>query len=173
MPSSVAPATARAISARDGFRHWASAWVPVILCIGIIAIESTPRFGADHTTGPLQHFFEFLFHKHFTQPEWWRLHMVIRKGGHFVGYGLQSAAWFRAFWMTWRAHDPTRMPVAVHGLAMLGTFFIAGSDEFHQTFLPNRTGSFVDVMTDCSGALLLQILIWLWMVFRKRGAIQS
>jgi VanZ family protein len=164
MSSSVAPppAAGSAIQTRGGFGHWASAWVPVILCIGVIAIESTTAFGADHTSGPLQHFCEFLFHRHFTQPEWWRLHILIRKGGHFTGYGIQSVAWFRAFWMTWRSGNPNRSQIAVHGLAMLGTFFIACCDEFHQTFLPNRSGSFIDVMTDCSGALLLQLLIWFW-----------
>jgi VanZ family protein len=169
MPSSVAPppAAGSAIRTRGGFGHWASAWVPVILCIGIIAIESTVAFGADHTSGPLQRFCEFLFHRHFTRSEWWRLHMTIRKGGHFTGYGIQSVAWFRAFWMTWRASDPNRRQIAVHGLAMLGTFCIACCDEFHQTFLPNRNGSFIDVMTDCSGALVLQWLVWLWMRSRS------
>jgi VanZ family protein len=171
MPSSVAlpPATGDTPRTRCGFGRWASAWVPVAFCIGIIAAESTVAFGADHTSGPLQHFFEFLLRRHFTQPEWWRLHMAIRKGGHFTGYGIQSVAWFRAFWMTWRVNDPTRSRVAVHGLAMLGTFFIASCDEFHQTFLPNRSGSFWDVMLDCSGALVLQLVIWVCMTGRIRS----
>jgi VanZ family protein len=49
---------------------------------------------------------------------------------------------------------------------MLGTLLVASADEFHQTFLPNRTGTGWDVLVDCSGALLLQWLVWLWM--RKR-----
>jgi VanZ family protein len=49
---------------------------------------------------------------------------------------------------------------------MAGTFVIACCDEFHQLFLPNRTGSFWDVMVDCSGALLVQSIIWFSM--RKR-----
>jgi VanZ family protein len=52
---------------------------------------------------------------------------------------------------------------------MLGTLFIASCDEFHQLFLPNRTGSIWDVMVDCAGGLLMQSLIWLWM--RKRFGI--
>lgn len=171
MPSSVAPppATGNVAPTRGGFGHWASAWVPVAVCIGIISIESTRAFGADHTSGPLRHFFEFLFHRHFTDSEWWWWHMSARKGGHFLGYGIQSLAWFRAFWMTWRVSDPNRQRVAVHGLAMLGTFFIASCDEFHQTFLPNRSGSFWDVLTDCAGALVLQFAVWLWMGRRVKA----
>jgi VanZ family protein len=170
MSSSVAPHPPAGNATREPgcVRHWASAWVPVGLCIGVIAIESTIAFGADHTSAPLQRLVEFLLHKRFTQPEWWRLHITIRKCGHFTGYGIQSAAWFRAFRMTWRAGDPNRRLIAVHGLAMLGTFFIASCDEFHQTFLPNRTGSFIDVMIDCSGGLIFQLAIWLWMRWRGR-----
>ena len=171
MPSSVAPPPAAnsEIRTRGGAWRWIGAWVPVAFCIGVIAMESTPAFGADHTNGPLRHLFEFLFHRHFTQPEWWLWHMSIRKGGHFTGYGIQSVAWFRALWMTWRSEDQSRPRIAVHALAMMGTFFVASCDEFHQTFLPNRSGSFWDVMLDCSGALVLQISIWLWMSRRARS----
>ena len=45
-------------------------------------------------------------------------------------------------------------------LALLGTAIIASGDEFHQTFLPNRTGTPWDVLLDCCGALVMQ-----WFVF--------
>jgi VanZ family protein len=37
-------------------------------------------------------------------------------------------------------------------LALAGTALVASSDELHQTFLPNRTGSVRDVMIDGAGA---------------------
>ena len=147
-----------------GFVHLASAWIPVAVCILFICTESTAAFGADRTTGPLQRFFEFLLNRHFTEPQWWRLHIIIRKCGHFTGYGLLSIAWFRAFWMTWNfAGGPHRRRMLTHAFAMLGTLVVASCDEFHQLFLPNRTGSFRDVLIDCGGGLLMQFLIWLWM----------
>jgi VanZ family protein len=168
MSSSLAPTPTS--ERHGGIWHQASAWIPVVLCILVIATESTVYFGADHTSGPLQRFFEFLLNRHFTQPQWWRLHLTIRKCGHFTGYGILSIAWFRAFWMTWRPKiDPSRRRMAVHGLAMLGTLFVASSDEFHQLFLPNRSGSIWDVMIDCSGGLLMQLVIWLWMNKRFRS----
>ena len=131
-----------AIVPQRSVRSWLNAWIPVLLCILAIALESTVMFGADHTSGPLQALLEFVLQRHFTQPQWWRLHMEIRKGGHFLGYGIMSLAWFRAFWKTWRVtDDPARRRFPTHLLAMLGTFVIASSDEFHQTFLPNRSGS--------------------------------
>jgi VanZ family protein len=154
---------------RGGLRQLASAWIPVLVCVLVIACESTVYFGADHTTRPLQRFFEFLFQRHFTQPEWWRLHLIIRKCGHFTGYGLLSISWFRAFWMTWPLGDASNRRLKVHSLAMLGTLLIASCDEFHQTFLANRSGSIWDVMVDCSGGLFMQLLIWLWMRRRFRN----
>jgi len=47
-------------------------------------------------------------------------------------------------------------------LALLGTALIASCDEFHQTFLPNRTGTPWDVLLDCSGALVLELIVYLF-----------
>jgi VanZ family protein len=163
-------AAAPASEGRSSVGRLASAWIPVLVCVLVISMESTVYFGADHTTGPLQRFFEFLFQRHFTQPEWWRLHLIIRKCGHFTGYGILSIAWFRAFWMTLPLSiDLSRRRIPVHSLAMLGTLLVASADEFHQTFLPNRSGSIWDVMVDCSGGLCMQLLAWLWMRRRFRN----
>ena len=166
MPSGVAAPEA---SRRRAPLYQVSAWVPVLVCVLVIACESTVYFGADHTSGPLQRFFEFLLHRHFTQPQWWRLHIIIRKCGHFTGYGILSLAWFRAFWMTWPfSADRDGLRRSAHGLAMLGTLLVASCDEVHQLFLPNRNGSIWDVMVDCAGGLLMQSLLWLWMRRRFR-----
>jgi VanZ family protein len=162
--SSPAEATREPVRSSGTAGYQLSAWIPVLVCVAAIALESTKTFGADHTTGPLQRFFEWLLHRHFTQPQWWRLHLTIRKAGHFTGYGILSIAWFRAFWMTWRTAAPfSRRLWTSHGLAMLGTLLIALSDEVHQLFLPNRSGSIVDVGIDCLGGLTMQILVTLWM----------
>jgi VanZ family protein len=168
MSSSVAPALSSRPTPRNrprsGLRHQLYAWIPVLLAIGFISIESTPYFGADRTSGPLQRIVEF-FTGPLRQPQWWLIHIIIRKCGHFTGYGLVSAAWFRAFWMTWRteAARSTRR-FSAHLLAMGGTFLVASADEFHQTYLPNRTGTPWDVLIDCSGALLVQLIIFLIMI---------
>ena len=48
-------------------------------------------------------------------------------------------------------------------LAMLGTAAIASCDEWHQSFLPNRTSSVRDVLIDCTGALTLQLIVYTYM----------
>ena len=168
MSSSVAPTARVEPQSRKGLRYQFSVWAPVVLAIGCIAIESQPFLGADHTSGPLQRFVEF-FTGPLRQPQWWRIHMIIRKCGHFTGYGLVSLTWFRAFWMTWQT-DAGRLSrrFAAHSLAIAGTLLVASADEFHQTFLPNRSGSPWDVLIDCSGALLAQIILFLIMLRASR-----
>ena len=40
---------------------------------------------------------------------------------------------------------------------------MASADEYHQTFLPNRTGSPWDVLLDCCGAVALGLALFLAM----------
>ena len=131
--------------------YWVSAWWPVAFGIAVIAMESTPYFGADRTSGPLRSLFQMLFGA-VSDDRWSIVHHLVRKTGHFAGYGLLGLAWLRAFWMT-MAKSGFLLDTA---LALLGTALIASADEFHQTFLPNRTGTPWDVLLDCCGALVLQ-----------------
>jgi VanZ family protein len=95
---------------------------------------------------------------------WDLIHFFIRKGGHFLGYGIFSLLCFRAFWMEFPCAASRWMrKLRAHGLAILATFLVAGADEFHQSFLPNRTGQFSDVLLDCCGAAVLGLALFLAM----------
>jgi VanZ family protein len=138
-----------------GLRFWINAWWPVAVGTAIIAMESTTYLGSDHTSGPLRWIFQVLFGR-VNGDHWENIHHLIRKSGHFLGYGALGLAWLRAWWMTL----PYSKFHVDAGLALLGTAFIASCDEFHQTLLPNRTGTPWDVLLDCCGALVMQ-----WIVF--------
>jgi VanZ family protein len=143
---------------RSGLLYWIYVWLPVAIGIAIIVIESTEWFGSDHTSGPFRRIFEFLFGR-VSNARWGIIHHVIRKTGHFLGYGFIGLAWLRAWWFTLpRSHF---LPDAM--LALLGTALVASCDEWHQTFLPNRTGSPWDVLLDCTGAIVLQLLVYIYM----------
>lgn len=140
-----------------GLKFWISAWLPVAIGVGVIALESTKYFGADHTSGPLRAIFEAIF-RHVSDARWEGIHHYIRKTGHFVGYGLIGLAWLRAWWMT-LPHSAFRKDAV---LALAGTALIAVSDEYHQSFLPNRTSSPWDVLLDCCGATVMVLLAYLF-----------
>ncbi len=126
-------------------------------------LESTVAFGADHTSGPLRWVWEHVFGK-VADGRWELLHHLIRKTGHFLGYGTMGLLWLRAWWMTL----PNAAFVLDVALALLGTAAVASLDEFHQSFLPNRTGIPSDVLLDCSGAAILVLLYVLVRALRSR-----
>jgi VanZ family protein len=149
-------------NSKRGLSYWVSAWFPVALGIVVISIESQEFMGSDHTTGPFRWIFEAIF-GHVSSVQWEMIHHLIRKSGHFVAYGFIGLAWLRAWWMT-----------LVHSrfledafLALLGTALMASADEWHQTFLPNRTGSPWDVLLDCCGAVTLEFVVYLFMRLYK------
>ena len=144
-------------SPRD-LKYWISAWLPVVASIAVIALESTKYLGADHTSGPLRWVFQLLFGP-VNDAHWDRIHHYIRKSGHFLGYGAIGLVWLRA----WRMTLPKAQFLTDAFLALLGTGLLATWDEWHQSFLPNRTSSPWDVLLDCSGALLM-----LWVAFVSR-----
>jgi VanZ family protein len=136
----------------------------VAVSAAVIALESTESFGSDHTSGPLRALFSALFGD-VSDARWEIVHHHIRKSGHFLGYGCIGLFWLRAWW---KSLPRTRFFQDVL-LALAGTALIAGADEWHQTFLPNRTGTPVDVVLDCSGALALQLLVFLFLrLFQPR-----
>ena len=144
-----------------GPRFWISAWWPVAVGIFLVTVESTPAFGSDHTSPPLRWLVQLLFGQ-LSDATWGLLHHHIRKTGHFLGYGALGLVWLRAWRMTLSTPRTKTCPrgprlpdarfLSQAGLALLGTALVASWDEWHQTFLPNRTGSPYDVLLDCCGA---------------------
>jgi len=73
--------------------------------------------------------------------------------------------WLRAWWMT-LPHSGFLLDAT---LALIGTSIVASTDEFHQSFLPNRTGLSSDVLLDCLGAFTVQLVLYLCIrVFRPK-----
>ena len=139
-------------------------WLPAVLWTAVIALEST--FGSAANTGPLlQQLLLWLFGE--GEPaQFDTLHYALRKAGHFAGYGILGALWFRA--IAWTMG--TRSVIWCAGLAIAGTFLIASLDEWHQSFSPARTGSVQDVALDMSGALTLVLLAMMWVARRRNKA---
>jgi len=145
-------------SSRSGLKFWLSAWLPVLLGIVVIVAESTEFFGSEHTSRPLRWLFETLFGR-VGDRSWELIHHILRKSGHFLGYGTMGLLWLRAWWMSL----PRSRFLQDALLSLGGTALVASADEWHQTFLPNRTGTPWDALLDCSGALALQLVVYIYM----------
>lgn len=135
----------------------------MLACLSLLAIESTPYLGSDHTSAPLRRIAEALF-GYDACVHWNLIHHIVRKTGHFVGYGFFSLVCFRGCWMTFQGISSRILrQMRAHGLAILATFLAASADEFLQSFLPNRTGQFSDVLLDTGGAVAICLVVFLAM----------
>jgi VanZ family protein len=131
-------------------RSFLSAWIPVFVWLGVIAFESTQGMGSVHTAGMLAACFAAL-HIHVDTQQLEKINHALRKAGHFCGYGILCVVFFRAWQMT----IPLTKLMRVLALALFCTLLVASADEIHQSFLPGRTASPLDVLLDLTGALLL------------------
>ncbi len=141
-------------------------WIAAGLWVGLIAFESTPFLSAHETARILYPILHFLFGMDMAHFALW--HTIIRKSGHFVVYGTLSFLLFRA----WRATLPSAQAWTVRwaAIAFFMTAFVASMDEWHQTYLPSRTGAFHDVLLDSFAALVVQLLIAVFLQ-RRRGRV--
>lgn len=91
------------------------------------------------------------------------LQTLVSNGGHMIGYAGLSVLWWRA--LAARRAWPEHRTLA---LAFLLTVLYAISDEVHQTSVPGRTGSLVDVLIDTAGAALGLWLLRRWQKAQTR-----
>jgi VanZ family protein len=154
------------------FRFYVSTWLPVLIGLCVIAMESTDQFSSANTHGMLFHLFASMG-IHPTTAGLESLNHVLRKTGHFLGYGVLSLL----FWRAWRRTLQNRATeTLLHfrlrcaGFALLGTLITASLDEWHQSFIPSRTASPVDVALDMTGALACHLLLFIifWVMGRPR-----
>jgi VanZ family protein len=150
---------------KHGTTRWFSYWLPVAIWLGIIVLESTDMMSAEHTGSWLYRVLAVLFGR-INPPRFELLHHVLRKTGHFLGYGVLCVLLFRALRATFTGK------LRRYALTALGlTFLVASLDEWHQHFLLSRTGKFGDVLLDTCGAACLQLLVLLLLRWRAPAEI--
>ena len=137
------------------------AWLAAVLWLGLIAFESTNTLSAANTSRflyPLLHFLFGLDPVHFLT---W--HFFLRKTGHVIGYAVLSLLFYRAWKTTVPVIGNPSWSIVWARIAFTMTALVASLDEWHQTFLPSRTGTVNDILLDSTAALAVQILIYAWM----------
>ena len=82
---------------------------------------------------------------------------VVKKASHAIGYGLLALAFFFAL----------RFASKYRWLAWFLAILYSATDEFHQSFVPGRHASFVDVLVfDNVGAI---IALWLYSIYWRKN----
>jgi VanZ family protein len=88
------------------------------------------------------------------------LRRLYERGGHALVYAVLAWLYLRALRGHFRASVALRLVSA--GLAVL----YALSDEYHQTFVPGRSGDLWDLVADSVGACGAMLLNW-WLEHRR------
>ena len=123
LPSSLAPFLPRSLAPALLF----SLWVPVLVWAGFIFyLSGVPNL-------------------RFLSNNLWDL--VVRKIGHFGVFGIFARLLCRAFtgstcW-SWKK---------IFTASLVLSFLYACTDEYHQSFVPGRSASMIDVSIDTAGA---------------------
>ena len=90
--------------------------------------------------------------------------MNLRKYAHMAEYAmlaLPSALFFRELLLE------RRLPLRAAGCSLIFCFLYACSDEYHQTFVPGRAGTMIDVAVDMAGVAFGLVLVLLACLKRK------
>ncbi|WP_005032836.1 VanZ family protein [Holophaga foetida] len=121
-------------------------WAPALAWAGLICAASSAGFSSGHTGSLLYPIFKNLF-PHHSQATWELVHLLVRKLSHWAEYFILAVLLYRGF----RKEDPAlwNRRWAIGALALVAA--LALGDEFHQTFVSERSGSFWDSLLDIFG----------------------
>jgi len=136
-------------------------WAPVFLWMSFIFWMSTGTFSSENTSLIIEPILRF-FMPSIAPERVAVIHGAIRKLGHVSEYFILGILLFRAF----RGGSTEMRSPRWAFSSLLVIVLYAASDEFHQSFVPARTASLVDVGIDTLGGFLAQCASVLWQLAR-------
>jgi VanZ family protein len=140
-------------------------WLPPLAWMAVIFTASGDVKSYEHSSLFVEPFLRWLFPQ-MTQEHIETIHFGIRKCGHLTEYAVLAL-------LLWRAlRRPVKNDSRPWGwrearLALGIVMLYAATDEFHQLFVPERTGLVSDVFIDTSGAAAGLMALWIFQLYRK------
>lgn len=93
------------------------------------------------------------------------IHYFVRKAAHMTEYFLLALS-LQLPLTAWSSNRLTPKLRILIGFA--ATVLFAALDEFHQTFVPGRSGNFTDVCIDSTGALIASLCLLLFYSIQQK-----
>jgi len=122
--------------------------------MAFISVASSGRFSASNTSSIIEPIFRWLFPN--ASEHWiFFLHFLVRKAAHFLEYSLLGMLAAHAFASSPRPAIRNRWLI----ISALLVIVYALLDEYHQSFVPTRTGSIFDSLLDMSGGIVALLVI--------------
>jgi VanZ family protein len=137
-------------------------YAPLVVWLGFIFFASTGEFSAGNTSRIIGPLLRWLF-PDISEENLLLAHYITRKVAHFTEYAILA-------WLAARAFTTSSRPLLRRHwflISLLLVIVYSLSDEYHQSFVPSRTGTIYDSFIDMSGGLTALILYALW---RRRAS---
>lgn len=137
-----------------GFRNILCRYLPLIAWMAFISFASTGNFSAGNTSRIIGPLVLWLFPD--TSPETMLvIHGVTRKIAHLAEYALLGILAARAFRGSPR--EALRKRWFLVSLALVVVYALV--DEYHQSFVPSRTGTIYDSLIDIVGGFAALVIV--------------
>jgi VanZ family protein len=141
-------------------------WLPVLIWMMVIFSASRDSQSFDRSSRIIGPFIHFLF-PNMSDASVNRIVTAARKCAHLAEYAVLSVLFWRAVTKpVWKELQPWNWRVAGVSVAFVAIY--AATDEFHQSLVPGRQGSALDVVLDTVGGMAGMLLLWLIWKFRNQ-----
>lgn len=146
-------------------RSFLKYWAPVLLWMLVLFSASGDTMSARRSSRIIGPFVRWLF-PGISDEALDTVVFVVRKAAHVTVYAVLAVLLWRALRKPERQQwGPWNWRVA--GLALGLAALYAITDEFHQAFVPSRSGQVTDVLLDSAGAAFGLFALWLFGRWRK------
>ena len=147
------------------FRAFLKYWLPVLIWMALIFSASSDSHSYEHSSRFVEPFLHWLFPQ-MPEAQVKEIHLLIRKCAHLTEYTVFALLLWRALRKPVK-NDPRPWIWREARLALLIVALYAASDEFHQSFVPTRTGLVSDVFVDIAGGAAGLLALWIIGRWRK------
>jgi VanZ family protein len=131
-----------------------SRYLPLLVWLAFISYASSDSFSAGNTSRFIGPLIRWLF-PNVSSDTLLIVHLVTRKLAHFAEYAVLGFLAARAFRTSPRPAISSRWFLI--SLTMIVVYALA--DEYHQSFVPTRTGSIYDSLIDIAGGLTALLIV--------------
>ena len=135
-------------------RRFLSRYLPLVAWLAFISYASSASFSAGNTSRIIGPLVLWLF-PNTSMETLATIHFITRKLAHFTEYAILGFLAARAFRTSPRPAIRQRWFLISAALVVV----FALLDEYHQSFVPNRTGTIYDSFIDMAGGLTALIFL--------------
>ena len=136
---------------------------PLVAWAAFVLFASSANFSASNTSRIIRPLLFWLFPK-ISEASIQQVHFLVRKAAHFTEYAILALLAARAFRTS--SLSALRRSWWLAAFALVAA--VALTDEYHQSFLPSRTGTIYDSLLDMTGAAVALACLALWLATRRR-----